>query len=125
MDGIVAKTARLWATIIVAWALLLNALVPIAAHGHPVGDAGVICTLAGPGAPPAGHAPGERDPGHGDLCCILCPAAAAAALPAPAPALPARIPAVAIAAPADRETAAPRGPPALGPIHPRAPPIVA
>lgn len=116
-----ARLVRMWAAVLVAYALLLGALAPALAGPFAVAPpAGVICGTA-PAGPADTPAPGGAD--HGELCCILCTVAGPPTLPAPV-VEPARRAAVAIAAaiPLRREPVA-AGPPAASPGRPRAPPV--
>lgn len=119
MSGIVRQTARLWATILVVYALLFAAIVPVVAVAGPA-PIGVICTGLANGSP---QAPGGGRVDHDMRCCVLC------AIPTMAgPPPPVGEPAPPIAAPAPATAAAPvaaavRAPPQDRPHQPRAPPI--
>lgn len=123
MRDVSGQLVRMWAAILVAYALLLGTLAPAFAAPPPLPTAaGVICGTLAPGSAET-PAPGGAD--HGKVCCILCTVAGPPLLPVPV-AEPARRPAEAVAAEAPPLRAlTPDGPPAAAPRNPRAPPAVA
>ncbi|WP_181700094.1 DUF2946 family protein [Chthonobacter albigriseus] len=124
MTRTLTSAGRIWVAIFAAYALVLQILAPLqAAEARMLaGDPFVICEGLDDGVSQtgdAGHA------AHGALCCILCAASTPPAHPpggAAAPLPPVR---VALATADGPSEAAPRRPPARGPLNPRAPPAEA
>jgi hypothetical protein len=83
MRGVLKRMAHTWATILVAYALLLNGLVPLGAIAPQTGS-GIICTTTSDPSAADDRTGRPDDTGHRALCCILCGAAASATLPDPA-----------------------------------------
>lgn len=120
MIGLVREAARLWVTVLVAWAMLLAAVVPGAAF-VPDGDgpAAILCSETADRA----DAPAGDHVDHTLLCCILCSTPAPVLLPGPAGAPAVRAVVSITPAPATPAVPLPRAPPGAWPISPRAPPI--
>ncbi|WP_075217268.1 hypothetical protein [Mongoliimonas terrestris] len=81
---------RLWTTVVLVWALWLQAaalaLAPPGTGPHAAADAHILC-LADPAANPAlslgGPGPDHEAPADHRLCCLACQIAGVAALPPP------------------------------------------
>ncbi|BBE72597.1 DUF2946 family protein [Oharaeibacter diazotrophicus] len=123
MTPTAGRVARVWATIVLVWAIVLQSLVPVVAAAVP-DDAGlhVLCAGAADAAPAAPVSDGA----HRALCCVLCAGAAAVAPPAP-PVAAARVPVGRSVVPpsSPRHAAAPPPSPRGRPAVPRAPPVPA
>lgn len=116
--------ARVWATIVLVWAIALQSLVPVVAAAAVPDGAGlhVLCTGGADVAPAAPVSDGA----HRALCCVLCAGATAVAPPAP----PSTAAPVALGRPvatpsSPRQAAAPPPSPRGRPAVPRAPPVPA
>ena len=86
VGGTVRRILRIWAAILVAYAVLLQGLAPAAALAGPAGTALVLCSQVDRVG--AGHRQPAHDDRPGLSCCLFCPAGAAPLLPGP-PAQPA------------------------------------
>lgn len=113
---------RLLATILVVYALVLGALAPAANAASASHDPfTVLCSEIGHGK----DAPADDGrPGHGDLCCVICTAAAAAP-PVAAPTLPGRVAPHSPAATGGEAPLSVASRSARSPLQPRAPPAAA
>ncbi|BBE74428.1 DUF2946 family protein [Oharaeibacter diazotrophicus] len=119
MGAALGQGCRMWATILVVYALLLAGLAPALAASIGDPGAGVICTEASSGDH---RAPGDLV-GHGAACCILCHAVQAPAAPVAETVAAAPLHREAPVFAAVAETPPPRGPPGAAPQSPRAPPF--
>jgi hypothetical protein len=121
MRDVLKRTARIWATILVAYALLLNGLVPHWAIAQQT-NSGIICSTNSDPSAADDRTGRSDDDGHRPLCCILCGATASATLPDPAvmPAAPAAGREVKVAVFSDQSRLP--APHRARPQNPRAPP---